>query len=85
MIDGLSADQERRCLVSLSTRRMVGDILRLAETLDPLDAARDAELAARILAGRIDRLLKAEDQAEDQREFPDSYVSADPDGEGDEE
>jgi hypothetical protein len=60
MIDGLSAEQERRVLIDPSTRRMVVDILAMAETRDPCDAARDSELAARILAGRIDRLLKRE-------------------------
>ena len=60
MIDGLSAEQERRCLIDRSTRMMVFEILRLSETRDPLDAARDSELAARILAGRVDRLLKRE-------------------------
>ena len=60
MLDGLSAEQDRRVLIDRSTRRMVFDILRMAETRDPCDAARDSELAARILAGRVDRLLKRE-------------------------
>jgi hypothetical protein len=63
MIDGLSADQERRVLIDPSTRRMVIAILELAETRDPCDAARDSELAARIISGRFDRLLKAEEEA----------------------
>ena len=60
MIDGLSAEQERRIVRDPSTRRMVLDILAMAEVKDPCDAARDSELAARILSGRFDRLLKRE-------------------------
>lgn len=59
MLEPLSSEQERRVLNNRSTRKMVLDILRLAETKDPVDAARDSELAARILAGRCDRPFRS--------------------------
>ena len=53
----LTVSQERQILTSSSTRRLVFQVLKLSETCDPLDAARDVELASKILAARVDRLL----------------------------
>lgn len=54
----LTVSQERDILTSSCTRKLVFEVLKLAETRDCLDASRDVELASKILAARVDRLLK---------------------------
>lgn len=59
MTKPLTVSQERQVLTSSSTRRLVFEVLKLAETRDILDAARDVELASKILAARVDRMLES--------------------------
>lgn len=50
----MPAIDEHAILSSPTTRRLVHEIIRLADQRDPLDAARDAELAAAILRARLE-------------------------------
>lgn len=57
MQNPLTISQEREILISLDTRELVHEVLSLAETRDIFDAARDVQIASKILAGRVDRIL----------------------------
>ena len=49
--------EEETILNSPCTRKLVHDVLRLAEKRDILDAAHDIELAAEILKARFQRMV----------------------------
>ena len=53
----LTISQEREILISLDTRELVHEVLSLAETRDIFDAARDVQIASKIIAARVDRIL----------------------------
>ena len=56
MPDTLTEQEERDILSDPSTRRLVFDVLKLAESRDILDSSRDVALAAKILYSRFDRM-----------------------------
>ena len=56
MPDMFTEQEEREILSDPSTRRLVFDVLKLAESRDILDSSRDVALAAKILYSRFDRM-----------------------------
>lgn len=60
----LTLAEERVILASPYARRLIHEVLALAESRDPVDAAADALTAASILAARLAR-MQAEDAHED--------------------
>lgn len=63
-IDDLTLEDERAALANPSTRRLVFEVLSLAEDRDPVDAAADVLTAASLLASRLARAQTAQRSAE---------------------
>lgn len=54
----MSHEQEREILADPATRRLVHEVVQLAQDRDPVDAVADLELALRIMEGRLERLIR---------------------------